>query len=150
MRSVADSWTFCVVLNQQKPGNGGAHTFLDFVTRKKVYFHPYGVGGWPTEPPNFLAFRWDGGVQRIHRVNRSEVVTSLLERWPDIPATPETERPHLVYKLGPQLPPMAPVPNGGIYPNGRVWMLLDQLQTCKTVHKAAETSKKLRDAAGER
>lgn len=150
MRSVADSWTFCVVLNQEKPGDGGAHTFLEFVTTKKFYFHPYGVGGWPTEPPNFLAFRWSGGVQRIHRVARAEVVTSLRERWPDIPATPHTERPHLVYKLGPRLPPMEPVPNGGIYANGRVWMLLDQLQTCKTVHEAVEKSRKLRDAAGER
>ncbi|MFZ2242134.1 MAG: hypothetical protein WAV90_21670 [Gordonia amarae] len=150
MRSVADSWTFCVVLNDEKPGNGGAHTFLDFVTKKKVYFHPYGVGGWPTEPPNFLAFRWHGAVQRIHRVDRWEVINSLLDRWPDIPATPETERRHLAYKLGPRLPPLEPVPNGNIYPNGRVWMLLDQLQACKTVHEAVERSKNLRDAAGER
>lgn len=66
MRSVADSWTYCVVLNDDRPAGGAS--FKEFVNDQHRYFHPYGMGGWPTEPPNFMAFRWDGFVQRIHRV----------------------------------------------------------------------------------
>ena len=143
MRSVADSWTYCVVLNNARPGNGGAHTFLEFVTNELCYFHPYGVGGWPTDPPNFMAFRWDGAVQRIHRVVRADVVPSLLERWPDVPATPPTERPHAVYDLGPRLPPLDPIPNGAQYRASRLWVLLDQLQTAPMLAEARKGTQKL-------
>lgn len=101
MRPVADSMTYSVVLNEAKPGDGGARTYLEYVTEELCYFHPYGTGGWPNEPPNFMAFRWQGKVQRIHRVRHSEVVASLLDRWPDVPKTPLTDRQHAVYELGP-------------------------------------------------
>jgi len=77
-----------------------------------VYFHPYGAGGWPTEPPNFMAFRWQGAVHRIHRVVVADVLPSLLDRWPDLPATHDTVRPHAVYDLGPRLPPAQPIRSG--------------------------------------
>ena len=144
VRPVTDCLTYCVVLNNAKPGDGGAHTYLEFVTEEHCYFHPYGEGGWPTDPPNFMAFRWAGAVRRIHRVCNAEVVPSLLDRWPDIPATPLTARPHAVYDLGPRIPPFDPIPNGAQYRASRLWVLLDQLQTSPTLSEAMKGTKALR------
>jgi hypothetical protein len=143
IRSVADSWTYCVALSEDRPGSGGVRTFRQFVTDELCYFHPYGTSGWPTEPPNFLAFRWNGAVRRIHRVVHSDVVPSLLDRWPDIPATDDTVRPHAVYRLGPRIPPLEPIPNGAQYRAARLWVLLDQLQTCPTLADALAQTRAL-------
>lgn len=143
VRSVADSWTYCVVLNDERPGGGGARTFRQFVTDELCYFHPYGVSGWPTEPPNFMAFRWRSSVHRLHRVLSAEVVPSLLERWPDIPPTEDTVRPHAIYRLGPRIPPFEPIPNGAQYRASRLWVLLDQLQTSVSLAEAVARTKVL-------
>jgi hypothetical protein len=136
MRDPADSWTYCVVISNDRPGDGGSRTFRDFVTSESCYFHPYGWGkGWPRTPPNFLAFRWNGQVQRIHRVTHAEVIPSLQARWPDIPETGDTIRPHALYQLGPQLPG-TPVPNGAHYRAQRRWVILDHLLTSPTLKDA--------------
>ena len=134
MRDPADSWTYCVVISNDRPGNGGSRTFRDFVTGEGCYFHPYGKG-WPRTPPNFLAFRWDGRVQRIHRVIHSEIIPALQVRWPDIPEAPDTARPHAVYHLGPPLPG-TPFPNGAQYRAQRRWVILDHLLTSTTLKDA--------------
>jgi len=143
VRSVSDSWTYCVVLNNERPGGGGRYTFSQYVTEDLRYFHPYGIGGWPTEPPNFMAFRWQGAVHRIHRVVKADVVPSLLDRWPDIPATEDTVRPHAVYELGPRLPPFEPIMNGASYRASRLWVLLDQLQSSETLAQAMAGTRQL-------
>ena len=133
-RDPAESWTYCVAINDARPGGGGARTFRDFVD-EGVYFHPFGTGGWPHEPPNFLALRWDGQVQRVHRVLQAEVIRKLQDRWSDVPETPETVRPHAVYRLGPQLPG-TPVASGRQYRATRLWVLLDQLLSSPTLAEA--------------
>lgn len=55
MRSVADSLVYSVVLSEDRPGGDGTPTFREFVTDELCYFHPYGIKGWPTERPNFMA-----------------------------------------------------------------------------------------------
>jgi hypothetical protein len=121
--------TYCVVVSDERPGGGGAHTFHQFVTDELHYFHPYGVQGWLTDPPNFLAFRRHGAVNRIHRVIESNVVPRLVNRWTEILTTDDTARPHAIYRLGPRLPPFEPIPHGAQYRASRLWVLLDQLQT---------------------
>jgi hypothetical protein len=143
VRSVSDSWTYCVVLSNDRPSGGGSRTFVQYVTDELTYFHPYGVGGWPTEPPNFMAFRWKGAVHRIHRVIQADVVPSLLDRWPDIPATEDSVRPHAVYELGPRLPPFEPIANGASYRAARLWVLLDQLQCSDTLANAMAGTRQL-------
>lgn len=144
MRSPEDCRTYCVVLNNEKPGDGGALTFLQYVTDARCYFHPYGAGNsWPTEPPNFLAFRWGGAVQRIHRVTHAEVIPSLLQRFPDVPVNAVTTSPHAVYDLGPRIPPFDPIPNGKPYRAARLWVLLDQLQTAPTLSDAIDGTRDL-------
>ncbi len=143
MRSVSDSWTYSVVLNNERP-NGSRFTFLEYVTDELTYFHPYGTGGWPTEPPNFLAFRWNGAVRRIHRVEDYDVVPTLLDRYPELPEEELRMRPHAVYKLSARrLPPLEPIPNGATYRAARLWVLLDQLQTADSLAEAIERTRHL-------
>lgn len=42
MRLISDSWTYCVVLNNKRPGGGGERTYRQYVTEEMHYFHPYG------------------------------------------------------------------------------------------------------------
>jgi len=143
VRNVAESWTYSVVLNDERPGGGA--TFKEIVTDQLAYFHPYGEGGWPTEPPNFMAFRWDGAVRRIHRVMNADVVPHLQDRYPYMTTkkNPLAARPHAVYGLGPQLPPLEPIPNGAPYRATRLWVLLDQLQTAPSLAEAISRTKAL-------
>lgn len=72
---------------------------------------PYGLrrGGWPKVPPNYIAFRWDGHVRRIHHIDAYAVVDDLHEAFDEIPAGLEADVPHIVYDLGPPiLPALAP------------------------------------------
>ncbi|MBB3602780.1 hypothetical protein FHT40_002441 [Mycolicibacterium sp. BK556] len=143
LRSIADSWTYSVVLNRARPP-GSELTYLQYVTEQLTYFHPYGVGGWPLEPPNFMAFRWEGAVHRIHRVIDADVVPTLPHRYPNITASKETMRPHAIYKLSAQrLPPLAPIPSGALYRASRLWVLLDQLQTSETLAEARDGTRAL-------
>ncbi|WP_370332220.1 hypothetical protein [Mycolicibacterium hippocampi] len=143
VRSVADSWTYSVVLNNDRP-NGSLFTFLEYVTDELTYFHPYGTGGWPTEPPKFLAFRWNGAVRRIHRVEDYDVFPTLLDKYPELPEEELRMRPHAVYKLSARrLPPLEPIPNGASYRASRLWVLLDHLQTSKTLAEAIERTRQL-------
>lgn len=146
MRTVADSLVYTVVLSEDRPGGDGTPTFREFVTEHHCYFHPYGSGGWPTEPPNFMAFRWGGAVQRIHRIMQADVVPTIRDRFPYLPEGEASDRPHAVYNLGPRLPPHDPVPNGaGIYPSSRLWVLLDQLQTAPTLKDAITATHALQE-----
>lgn len=131
-----DSWVYCVSVTDSRPGDGGAHTFKEFVTAADSYFHPWGWGqGWPKTPPNFLAFRWHNHVQRVHRVLSHSVVPTLQNRWPGIPVTGDTAAPHVIYDLGPQILP-SPLPSGTNYRASRLWVLLDQLLTSPTLKEA--------------
>ncbi|WP_342314737.1 hypothetical protein LIX17_25050 (plasmid) [Mycobacterium avium subsp. hominissuis] len=147
VRTVADSLVYSVVLSEDRPGGEDTPTFREFVTEQLSYFHPYGMGGWPTDPPNFMAFRWGGAVQRIHRVMRADVVPTIRDRYPYLPEGDASDRPHAVYDLGPRIPPLEPIPNGaGIYPSSRLWVLLDQLQTAPTLKDAIAGTRALQDA----
>lgn len=80
VREISDCWTYSVVVSDDRPGNGGARTFRDFV-EDGIYFHPFGTGGWPKEPPNFMAFRWANQVQahpsRGHSRGRPDAAAPL-------------------------------------------------------------------------
>ncbi len=49
-------------------------SWKDIVNKKNRYFHPFGVKGWPKEPPNYLGFRHDGKLQSIRHVEAWRVV----------------------------------------------------------------------------
>lgn len=79
-------------------------------------------------------------MQRIHRVTSSEVIPNLQSRWPDIPEANGTNKPHVLYHLGPPIPG-TPFPSGGQYRASRVWFILDQLLVTQSLHDAIQQSK---------
>jgi hypothetical protein len=45
-----DTLVYVVSLSSDKP-EGASISFVDVVEKKSLYFHPFGGGGWPKEPP---------------------------------------------------------------------------------------------------
>jgi hypothetical protein len=142
---------YVVVLSPEVP-EWSRVSYIEFVTKCKRYFHPYGgTGGWPRNPPNYLGFRWDGQLQRIHHVEGYEIVTDLSAHIKQIIATRYhavsrkhrwMDDPMVLYRLGPPIVPGHTVKTGQVYANGRVWAALDLLLTCKTVSEAREKTRK--------
>lgn len=140
----ASGWAYCVVVSDVIPEWGGTRTYREYVTEADTYFHPFGWGnGWPTEPPNFMAFRHRGHVFRVSRVVDAEVVPTITERLSGVEPVGDAARPHAVYELGPALPLPAPVPSGTNYRAARLWVLIDQLLICDTLKDAVEQSHRI-------
>jgi hypothetical protein len=146
-RLVTDALAYCVVISKDVFGDA---TFRDYVENQRVYFHPVAGGGWPTIPPNFLAFRWDNAVRQVNRVVDYEIVAHLSDRFPaaiddhTVGSRPPGDA-HIVYRLGPDiLLPGGAIPSGELnLRNQRFWVLLDQLLTQPTVIDARDATKKL-------
>lgn len=50
------------------------------------YFCPAGIRGWPKEPPNYIAFRYQGKLQTIHHIEGYTVTKNMhdvIEFMPD-------------------------------------------------------------------
>jgi hypothetical protein len=141
MQQINSNKVYVVALAQGVP-NGWGISWIDIVKRKNRYFHPVGGGrgGWPQEPPNYIAFRYDGKLQSIHHIEEYEEFTNPHEKFPEIPKAKWS--PHFLYKLGPAFMPSNEVKTGNIYRNGRVWCMLDTLFTCDTISAARDLSQK--------
>ena len=57
--------------------------------------------------------------------------TVIKDKTPDL---------HFYLQLGPPIRPDKEVRNGKIWPNGRVWCMIDTLLTCDTVEEARNLS----------
>jgi len=80
---------------------GGSHTWIDVIEKDGSYFHPVGRG-WPSQPPNYVAFRYRGRVRSVHRVESYEIFPDVSKKnrlWIS------TDSDHFVYKLGPAMRP---------------------------------------------
>lgn len=140
MRNLDSNLVYVVALASGTPVGWGI-SWIDIVRVRQRYFHPVGGGrgGWPKEPPNYIAFRYCGRLQSIHHVDSYEVITDPHERFPEIPS--QEWKPHFLYTLGPAFAPDKEVRTGKIYPNGRVWCTLDTLFTSETISEARDISK---------
>lgn len=138
MQRVNSNWVYVVSLSKVCP-EGCDFTYVDIVKKFKKYFHPCGISGWPKEPPNYIAFRYDGKLQSIHFIEKYAVTSNLHD---EIKAMPdyEEECDYFVYRLGPAIIPQSEVRTGNIYRNGRVWAMLDTLLTCDTISEARDLS----------
>lgn len=141
MQQIDSNWVYVVALAQGKPKGWGI-SWIDIIKIKHRYFHPVGGGrgGWPKEPPNYIAFRYYGKLQSIHHIEEYEVFTNPHEKIPEIPE--EKWGPHFLYRLGPAFGPSREVRTGNIYRSGRVWCMLDTLFTCDTISAARDLSQK--------
>lgn len=116
-------------------------TWIDVVEKKKKYFHPVGPPGWPSNPPTYLGFRYDGKLQSIHFVESYKVVGSLEDDIPEI-KWGKLDRPHFLYDLGKPIRPSQECKTGNIFRAGRVWCALDLLLTSKTISEARDFTRK--------
>ena len=142
MQNKSSNWVYVVSLSKGHP-EGCELSWIDFVKERNRYFCPVGggKGGWPKEPPNYIAFRYDGRLQSIHHIESYTVSKNLHNEFPEMPDEVwETE--HFVYTLGPAIIPSKTVKTGGsIVRSNRVWAMLDTLLTSDTISEAWEISK---------
>lgn len=118
-------------------------SWQDIVNKHSKYFHPVGgsKGGWPLEPPNYIAFRYNGKLQSIHHIDEYEVFTDPTIHFSTIPKG--NWEPHYLYHLGPAMRPSNEVKTGKkIFRNMRVWAALDLLLTSKTIQDARDETQK--------
>ncbi len=112
---------------------GGETTLIEVVEKHQKYFHPVGggPGGWPTEPPNYIAFRYDGALQSIHHIEDYQVITDHGPHFPNQPS--EECPPHYLYRLGQPIRPAERVPTGANWRAMRVKCFIDTLLTSETI-----------------
>ena len=131
---------------------GGGHAwnvnFRNVVQERLRYFYPTEGGGWP-EPPNYIAFRFDGKLQSIHHVDGYDIFTNPKTLFPE--AEDVTVKPHYCFRLGPSIRATKEVRNGPrIVRSMRVWCMIDTLLTSATISDAlAETKRRLGEDAEE-
>lgn len=66
-----------------------------------------------------------------------------------VPEIPEGEwEPHFLYKIGQGFAPSKEVKTGTIYPNGRVWCMLNTLFTSDTISDAQDKTKRRQQLFG--
>jgi hypothetical protein len=109
-----------------------------------MYFHPFGGGGWPTEPPNYLGFRYFGKLQSIHHVEGYEIVREMHSHIPEFEKG-DWGKDFILYRLGNPILPDHDVRTGKIFRNGRVWAMIDTLLTSRTISEARDITKKRLD-----
>lgn len=141
MQNIDSNKVYVVSLGSNKP-KGWEISWKEVVTDKHQYFHPVGggKGGWPLEPPNYIAFRYSGKLQSIHHIDRYEVFNDPNRFFPEIPS--QQWEPHYLYHLGPAIKPPHEVKSGKrIVMSMRVWAMLDLLLTCNTIEEARDKTK---------
>lgn len=143
MQKVDSNWVYVVSLGSGTP-NGWKLSWVDVVEKKRRYFHPVG-GGWPKEPPNYIAFRHHGKLQTVHHIESYTVIDNPHSEFPEIPS--DKWGPHFLYQLSPPFAPANEVKTGNIYPSGRVWCMLDTLFLAKTISAARDLSNQRAEVA---
>ena len=137
MQKKDSNYVYVVSLGWSKP-DGCELTWIDIVKNHNKYFCPVG-NGWPKEPPNYIAFRYNGQLQSIHHIEGYTVSRNMHDEIPEMPDEVwDTE--HYVYKLGPAIIPQKTVRTGNIFRNARVWAMLDTLLTCDTISEARDVT----------
>ncbi len=136
MQPKESNWVYVVSLNYDEWAPG--LTFVDVVEKRRLYFHPYGRGGWPLDPPNYMGFRYGGRLRSICHVESAEVIRNFHKHIPERPS--RDDGPHFLYHLGPSIQPAKEVKTGKIFRSGRKWAMLDLLLTSETIADATAKS----------
>ena len=139
MQAKESNWVYVVSLSTSKPENCDL-TWIEIVEQKKKYFHPFGINGWPKEPPNYIAFRYNGKLQSIHHIESYTVTKSFQSAIIEMPDVEKVDE-YFVYNLGEPIIPLKTVKTGNIYASGRKWAMLDTLLTADTIYEACEISR---------
>ncbi len=127
-------------------------SWIDICKKRDRYFHPVGgKGGWPSEPMNYLGFRYKGKLQSIRHVENVKTVLYLDKEFPEIPKSYDRRgMPHFLYTLGPEIKPENHnIEAGKGWRAQRVWCMLDTLLTNKTLKEAVKMTKQRLQTAGD-
>lgn len=141
MQKTDSNWVYVVSLGHDNPKDW-AISWQDIVNKHLKYFHPVGggKGGWPHEPPNYIAFRYGGKLQSIHHIDKYEVINEPHKYISESPKHTWKEN-HYLYHLGKAIKPHHEVKSGKkIIRSMRVWAMLDLLLTSKTIQEARDKS----------
>src|ERR1039458_588577 len=111
MQPQESNWVYVVSLSNYEWARG--LTFIQVVEERKRYFHPYGRYGWPSEPPNYIGFRYGGVLQSIHHIENAQVIKNFHPSFPEYHN--KEKEPYFLYKLGPAIRPSHEVKTGKIY-----------------------------------
>lgn len=139
MQTKESNWVYVVSLSTAKPENCDL-TWIELVEKKMKYFHPFGINGWPKEPPNYIGFRYGGRLRSIHHIESYSITKNIHDEIEEMPNV-EDEYEHFVYSLGKPIIPSNVVKTGKIYASGRKWAMIDTLLTADTIHEASEISR---------
>lgn len=139
MQAKESNWVYVVSLSTEKPENCDL-TWVELVEKKMKYFHPFGIKGWPKEPPNYIGFRYKGRLQSIYHIESYSITKNIHDEIEEMPNV-EDEYEHFVYSLGKPIKPSKVVKTGKIYASGRKWAMIDTLLTANTIHEASEISR---------
>lgn len=77
MQAKESNWVYVVSLSTKKPENCDL-TWVELVEKKMKYFHPFGIKGWPKEPPNYIGFRYKGKLQSIHHIESYSITKKSM------------------------------------------------------------------------
>ena len=127
MNRTRDNMVYVVSLGSDAMREGSDRTWIDVVEQNQSYFHQVG-NSWPMQPPNYIAFRYRGRLQSVHRIEGFNIVNDVSTVDP---TWCSTHVDHFVYKLGPAMRPPKPLLAGGrndsIKRAVRVWCAIDTL-----------------------
>ena len=122
-----DNMVYVVSLGSGVMHGGTSRTWIDVVEQDGCYFHQVG-NHWPSQPPNYIGFRYWGELQSVHRRESYEIFTDISTVNP---SWCPTDVDHFVYKLGPAMRPPKRLGAGGngdsIKRSARVWCAIDTL-----------------------
>jgi len=122
---------------------GWALGWRDVVEQYGRYFYPVGKG--LPDPPNYIAFRYDGRLQSIHHVEAVEVFTRPRTLFPE--AADEVWQPCYCLTLGPKIVPPHVVKNGPRIQRGaHCDCMLDTLLTAATISDALTETQRRKNA----
>lgn len=115
-------------------------SFWDIHQKYRIYFD----STYPTVRPLYLAFRVNGILDSIYRVDRIEHSIAMIDRVPELANLPAEwpKLPHTIWHFGDQVKLANPLRTGGGMYNRHVRCDLDLLLTCKTVSEIQVEMKK--------
>lgn len=144
MDRVRDNLVYVVALGSAPMREGGDHTWIDVVVKDGYYFHPVG-NHWPSQPPNYIAFRYGARLQSVHRIESYEIMPDVSAKNPK---WFQTTTDHFIYKLGPAMRPAKDMHAGSkedtVKRDQKVWCAIDTLLSgeFKTLGAARDATKK--------
>ncbi|MCH5146742.1 MAG: hypothetical protein J1F61_01900 [Clostridiales bacterium] len=140
MKDEFSNRAYCVVLSKDIASwdTTGKTTYIDVVEKYNLYYHPVG-NHYPTEPVNYICFRYYGKVMGIYHVDEYTIIDNpknVIEGFVD-----KTVKPHFLYKLGKKITPSHTVSTKGVHPQARRYACIDLILTEETLKDACDKTK---------